>query len=84
MNNLKQGLMEKFRLAKHAYEEGHCIQYKEVKGVQIEANNIWRKHNEVAHMACTMNPISQPKVEISSIWIALICEEVCRLPGSSL
>jgi hypothetical protein len=23
------------------------------------ANNIWRKHNEVAHMACTMNPISQ-------------------------
>jgi predicted GIY-YIG superfamily endonuclease len=34
MNNLKQGLMEKSRLAKHAYEEGHRVQWKEAKAVQ--------------------------------------------------
>jgi hypothetical protein len=31
MNNLKQGLMEKSRLAKHAYEEGRRTQWKEAK-----------------------------------------------------
>jgi hypothetical protein len=36
MNSLKQGLMEKSKLAKHAYEEGHRIQWKEAKAVQIE------------------------------------------------
>jgi hypothetical protein len=44
MNNLKQGLMEKFRLAKHAYEEGHRIQWKEAKDAQIETNKICRKY----------------------------------------
>jgi hypothetical protein len=32
---LKTDLMEKSRLAKHAYEEGHHIQWKEAKAVQI-------------------------------------------------
>jgi predicted GIY-YIG superfamily endonuclease len=78
MNNLKQGLMEKSRLAKHAYEEGHRIQWKEAKAAQIETNNICRKYKEAAHMACITNPISQLSLEISPIWIPLIQEEGCR------
>jgi hypothetical protein len=34
--HIKQGLMEKSRLTKHAYEEGHHIQWKDAKAVQIE------------------------------------------------
>jgi predicted GIY-YIG superfamily endonuclease len=84
MNNLKQGLLEKSRLAEHAYEEGHRIQWKEAKTIQIEANNIYRKYKEAALMACITNPISQPSLEFSPTWIPLICEEVGRLQGSSL
>jgi hypothetical protein len=70
--------MEKSRLAKHTYEEGHRIQWKEAKAVQIETNNICRKYKETAHMACITNPISQLSLEISPIWIPLIQEEGCR------
>jgi hypothetical protein len=62
----------------------HRIQWKEAKAVQIETNNIRRKYKEAAHMACITNPISQPSLEISPIWIPLIREEVGRLQGSSL
>jgi hypothetical protein len=78
MNNLKPRLMEKSGLAKHAYEEGHCIQWKEAKAAQIETNNICRKYKEVAHMAKITNPISQLSMEISPILISLICKEVGR------
>jgi hypothetical protein len=33
MNNLKEKLREKSRLAKHACKEGHCIQQKKAKAV---------------------------------------------------
>jgi hypothetical protein len=81
---LKTGLMEKFRLAKHAYEEGQRIQWIEDKAVLIDANNICRKYKEAAHMACIMSPVSQPILEISAIWIPLILEEVDRLQGNTL
>jgi hypothetical protein len=84
MNNLKQELMEKSRAAKRAYEEGHHIQWNEAKAVQIETNKVCRKYKEEAHMVCITNPISQPSLEISPIWIPLIREEVGRLQGSSL
>jgi predicted GIY-YIG superfamily endonuclease len=84
MKNLKQGLMEKSRLAKHAYEEGHRIQCKEAKALQIEINNIRRKYKEAAHMAFLTNPINEPSLEISHIWIPLIREEVDRLQASEL
>jgi hypothetical protein len=76
--------MEKSRLAKHVYEEGHCMQWKEAKAVQTETNNICGKYKEAAHMACITNPISQPSLEIFPIWIPLIREEVSRLQGNSL
>jgi hypothetical protein len=60
------------------------MQWKEAKAVQIELNNMCRKYKEAAHLACITNPISQPNLEISLIWIPLISEEVGRLQGSSL
>jgi hypothetical protein len=36
----------------------------------------WKKYNESAHMACSTNPISQPSLDISPIWIPLISNEV--------
>jgi hypothetical protein len=42
-NNLKQGLMEKSKLAQHAYNEGHCIIWKKAKILQTELNCMWRK-----------------------------------------
>jgi hypothetical protein len=84
MNNLKQGLMEKSRFAKHACEEGHCIQWKEAKVVQTEANNMCRKYKASAHMACVMNPVSHPSLEISPLiheeFGRMVC---CKKPGSS-
>jgi hypothetical protein len=53
-------------------------------GRRLRLYNICRKYKEAAHMACITNPISQPSLEISPIWIPLIREEVGRLQGSSL
>jgi hypothetical protein len=82
MNNLEQGLMEKSKLAKHAYEEGNHIWWKEATVVQTD--NMYRKYKEVAHISCITNPISQSSLEISPIWMPLICEEVGRLRDSAV
>jgi hypothetical protein len=49
MNNLKQGLMEKSTLAKHAYGKAHGIQWKEVEVVQTETN-VFRKYKEATQI----------------------------------
>jgi hypothetical protein len=42
------------------------------KILQIESDSRRRKYKEAAHMACWMDPISQPSLEVSSTWIPLI------------
>jgi hypothetical protein len=42
--NLTQVLLEKSKLAQHAYEEGHSICWNEVKVFQIEPNPTYRKY----------------------------------------
>jgi hypothetical protein len=37
--------------------------------LEIESNSKYRKYKESAHMACSANPISQPSLDISPIWI---------------
>jgi hypothetical protein len=49
--NLKEGLLEKSKLAQHAYEEGHKVGWDEVRILEIESNSIYRKYKESAHMA---------------------------------
>jgi hypothetical protein len=41
--NLTQSLLEKLKLAQHAYKEGHKICWKEVNVLQIEPNTTYRK-----------------------------------------
>jgi hypothetical protein len=59
-HNLKQGLVEKSKLAKHAYEEGHKVGWDEARILDIESHSKYRKYKEVAHMACSIDLISQP------------------------
>jgi hypothetical protein len=77
--NLKQGLLEKLKLAQHAYEEGHHIKWDEAKAIQKELNTIYRKYKESAHMACLENTISQPSLEMSPFWLPIIKEEIKRI-----
>jgi hypothetical protein len=61
--NLKNGFLDKSKLAQHAFEERHQISWNEAKILQIEVNSRQRKYKESAHMACMENPISQPSLE---------------------
>jgi hypothetical protein len=56
--NLTQDLLEKSKLAQHAYEEGHKICWSEKKVFQIEPNTIYRKHKESTHVFA--KPSDQP------------------------
>jgi hypothetical protein len=80
-HNLKEGLLGKLKLAQHAYEEGHTVDWDEARILEIESNSRYRKYKESAHMACLTNPISQPSLDISPIWIPLICDEVSNSQG---
>jgi hypothetical protein len=81
--NLKNGLLDKSKLAQHAFEEGHQISWNETKILQIEVNSRQRKYKESAHMACMENPISQPSLEFHPFWILLVKEEVNNLQRRS-
>jgi hypothetical protein len=75
-HNLREGLLEKSKLAQYAYEEGCRIGWDEARILEIESNNRYRKYMELDHMAYLINLISQPSLEISSIWILLISNDV--------
>jgi hypothetical protein len=75
-HNLKEGLLEKLKLAQHAYEESHRVSWDEGRILEIESNIRYRKYKESAHMACLSNPIGKPSLDISPIRIPLISNEV--------
>jgi hypothetical protein len=70
-HNLQQGLIEKSKLAQHAYEEGHRVGWDDTRILEIARNSRYRKYKESAHMVCLTNPISQPTLDIYPIWIPL-------------
>jgi hypothetical protein len=43
MNVLKEGLLEKSKLAQHAYKEGYRIGWDETRILEIESNSRYRK-----------------------------------------
>jgi hypothetical protein len=49
--------------------------------LEIESNSRYRKYKESAHMTCLTNPSSQPSLDISPIWIPLICDDVSNSQG---
>jgi hypothetical protein len=77
--NLAQGLLEKSKLAQHAFEEVHKICWNEEKVLQIELNTTYRKYEESTQMSLLDLPISQPSLDISPIWITVITAEVKKL-----
>jgi poly(A) polymerase Pap1 len=73
--NLNESLLEKSRLAQHAFEEDHCMGWNKVKILQ-KLQQI--KHKHAAHVACSTDPISQTSLEVSPIWIPPVRKEVNR------
>jgi hypothetical protein len=65
--NLKEGLLEKPKLAQHTYEAGPRVIWDEARILEIESNSRHRKYKGSAHMACFKNSISQLSFEISVI-----------------
>jgi hypothetical protein len=49
IHNLQQGLLEKLKLAQHAYEEGHRVRWDDARILEIESNSRYRKYKESAH-----------------------------------
>jgi hypothetical protein len=66
------GLLEKSKLAQHAYEKG----WDNAGILEIESNSRYRKYKELVHIACLINAISRPSLDISPIRIPLISNEV--------
>jgi hypothetical protein len=49
--DLKEGLLEKSKLAQHAYEKSHRVDWDEARILEIENNSRYRKYKELVHMA---------------------------------
>jgi hypothetical protein len=74
-HSLKEGLLEKSKLAQHSYEEGHRVGWDEARFLEIESHSRYRKYKESAHMACPTNLIRQLNMETCPIWIPLCSYE---------
>jgi hypothetical protein len=79
-----QGLLQKSKLAQHAYEEGHKICLKEAKVLRIEPNTTNRKYKQSAHVSLLDHPISQPSLDISPIWTPIIAADVKKTTKKKL
>jgi hypothetical protein len=79
MYSLFECLLEKSKLAQHAYKNGHKICWKEAKVLQTEPDTTYRKYKQSAHMSLVDHPISQPSLDISPIWTPVIAAEVRKL-----
>jgi hypothetical protein len=82
-NKSKEDLLEESKLAQLAREEGLRVIWDEARILEIESNSKYRKQKESAHVAYVTNPISQPSLDISPIWITLLRDEVTK-PKRSL
>lgn len=72
--NLRKSLMEKSKLDQCTYE-GQGIGWEEAEILKIETNSRYRKFKKSAHMACTVNLISQLSLELWTLQILLITKE---------
>jgi hypothetical protein len=57
--NLTEGILEKFKLAQHAYEECHRVGWVKARILGIESNCRYRKQRQSARTAFSSNPIIQ-------------------------
>ena len=77
--------MDKFRLAEYSYEVGHHVgvSLRDGRILQIEQRNTCRKYKESAYMNHVLSPISQPALDVTTIWIPCHWKEVRKLHNSS-
>jgi hypothetical protein len=83
-HNLKEGLLEKSKLAQHADEECHRVGWDEARILETGSHSRYRKYKESVHMACSVNPNSQPSLDISSIVIPFVRNEVANSKRRSI
>jgi hypothetical protein len=76
--NLKEGVLEKSKLAQHAYKEGHRVIWDEARILEIENRSRHRKYRQSISIVCLRNLISQTSLDISPIWILLVIDEVTK------
>jgi predicted GIY-YIG superfamily endonuclease len=76
---LKEGLLDRSRLAQHAYDEDHKVDWEGAGILDFERNSYIRKYKEAAHMSWMGNAISQPSLEFPPIWISLISDEMKKV-----
>lgn len=55
--NLKEGHFDKSKLALHAFEEGHKINWTQALILQFEPHHAFWKYKETAHKFCSNNSI---------------------------
>ena len=81
-HTFKEGLLDKSRLAQHAYEEDHSVKWDATGILDLERNATVRKYKEAAYMAWAGNTISQPSLDFSIIWSPLVFEEMNGIHNS--
>ena len=81
-HTFKEGLLDKSRLAQHAYEEDHSVKWDGTGILDLERNATVRKYKEAAYMAWAGNTISQPSLDFSIIWSPLVFEEMNGIHNS--
>jgi predicted GIY-YIG superfamily endonuclease len=64
-HNFKEGLIEKSKLAQHAYEEDHKVIWDEARVLEVESNSRYRKYKESAHIISLLALLANP------VWILL-------------
>jgi hypothetical protein len=74
--NLREGNIDKSKLALHAFEEGHGIDWSNITVLPSEPNSVYRKYKEAAYVLYSSNPISQPNLDICPIWFPLANKEL--------
>jgi hypothetical protein len=76
-HNLREGLLEKSKLAQHSDEEGHRVGWDNARVYEIE-------NNSNQNICMLINPISQASLDISPVWCPLISNEVSNSQRRSL
>jgi hypothetical protein len=59
-HNLKQGLLENSKLAKHAYKEGHKVGWDEARILDIGSHSKYRKYKEAVIWLALSTQIANP------------------------
>ena len=73
--NIRQGEIEKSRLAEHVWAESHNILWDKSQPIAREQNAIKRKIKESAFICSNRNVISQQSIELKNIWLPVIKKE---------